>query len=466
MFASSCYSPARILKLVATCSVAKSVIIGITMRMAFNRAVLFLAAIALNAADYKAGLARLIITPEKAMYLSGYANRTHASEGKIHDLWAKALAIEDRKGGRVVIVSTDLVGLPRAITDVAGARVLKEYGLDRARLVINSSHTHTGPLIRGNLPYLFALSQDEQARVDEYSRQLTDKLVAVVGAALGDLAPANLSFGNGVAGFAMNRRTAGGPTDHDVPVLKVTAPDGKLRAVLFGYACHNTTLTGEFYQFSGDYAGFAQIALEKANPGATALFLMLCGADQNPNPRSKLEYAEKHGADLATEVGRVMAGPLQTVRGAILAAFQSVDLEFAIYTRETFEARLKESNLYRVRHAKAMLAMYDQGYPIRRYPYPVQAIGFGKDLTVVALGGEVVVDYVLRIKKEYGSRGIIVAGYSNDVMSYIPSLRVLKEGGYEASGAMLYYGLPGPYNDEVEDRIFRTIGQVMKRIKR
>lgn len=431
----------------------------------------------LSAADYKAGVARLIITPEKPVYLSGYATRTHPSEGRIHDLWAKALAIEDRKGGRVVMVSTDLVGLPRSITDLVAARVLKEYSLDRARLVINSSHTHTGPLIRGNLANMFALSAEEQQRVDEYSRQLTDKLVAVVGAALGDLAPANLSFGNGVASFAMNRRepTATGiknglhprgPTDHDVPILKVTAPDGKLRAVLFGYACHNTTLTGEFYQFSGDYAGFAQIELEKANPGASALFLMLCGADQNPQPRSKLEYAQKYGADLAAEVNRVMTGQVEPVRGAIRAAFQTVDLEFAVHTRQTFESRLKEANVFRVRHAKAMLATYDQGYPIRRYPYPVQAIGFGKDLTLVALGGEVVVDYVLRIKKEYGSKRIIVAGYSNDVMSYIPSLRVLKEGGYEASDAMLYYGLPGPYNDDVEDQIFRTIGQVMKRVKR
>ncbi len=456
----------------------KSVIIGNKMSKRLSRlGLLLLLVIALNAADYKAGMARLIITPEKPMYLSGYANRTHASEGKIHDLWAKALAIEDRKGERVVIVSTDLVGLPRAITDLVAARALKEFGLDRARLVVNSSHTHTGPLIRGNLANMFALGPEEQARVDEYGRQLTDDLVAVVGAALGDLAPANLSFGNGVAGFAMNRReptptgikggvNRSGPTDHDVPVLKVTAPDGKLRAVLFGYACHNTTLTGEFYQFSGDYAGFAQIAIEKANPGATALFLMLCGADQNPYPRSKLEYAEEHGAELSAEVNRVMAGRLQPVRGAILAVFQSVDLEFAIHTREMFETRLKDPNVFRVRHAKAMLATYDQGYPIRRYPYPVQAIGFGKDLTLVALGGEVVVDYVLRIKKEYGSKRIIVAGYSNDVMSYIPSLRVLKEGGYEASDAMLYYGLPGPYNDEVEDRIFRTIGQVMKRVKR
>ena len=433
--------------------------------------------ITLNAADYKAGLARLIITPEKPMYLSGYATRTHASEGKIHDLWAKALAIEDRQGGRVVIVSTDLVGLPRAITDLVAARALKEYGLDRARLVINSSHTHTGPLIRSNLSLMFTLSAEEQSRVDEYSRQLTDKLVAVVGAALGDLAPANLSFGNGVAGFAMNRReptptgikngvNRSGPTDHDVPVLKVTAPDGKLRAVLFGYACHNTTLTGEFYQFSGDYAGLAQIAVEKANPGATALFLMLCGADQNPYPRSKLEYAEKYGSDLAAEVARVTAGPMQPVRGAIRAAFQIVDLQFAVHTRETFESRLKESNVFRVRHAKAMLATYDQGYPIRRYPYPVQAIGFGKDLALVALGGEVVVDYALRTRREYPGETLIVAGYSNAVMCYIPSERVLGEGGYEVVDNMVYYGQPGPLAPGVESGVFQAIHQAMKDVGR
>jgi hypothetical protein len=429
------------------------------------------------AADYKAGVSRVIITPDKPIYLSGYANRTHASEGKVHDLWAKALAIEDRKGGRVVILSTDLVGLPRGITDVVGARALKEYNLDRARLVINSSHTHTGPLIRGNLNLMFELDAEQQTRVDDYSLELTEKLVAVVGAAISDLAPANLSFGNGIAKFAMNRRenTASsvkiglnpkGPSDYDVPILKVSAPDGKLRAVLFGYACHNTTLTGQFYQLSGDYAGFAQIAIEQASPGATALFMMLCGADQNPNPRSTLEHAQKHGADLAAEVNRVLASRLQPVRGAILAAFRTVDLEFAIHTRETFESRLKETNVFRVRHAKAMLATYDQGRPIRRYSYPVQAVQFGKDLTVVALGGEVVVDYALRIKKEFGSKGILVAGYSNDVMSYIPSVRVLKEGGYEAADSMIYYGMPGPYNEEVEDRIFRTVGQVMKRVKR
>ncbi len=439
--------------------------------------VFLLFALPLAAADYKAGIGRILITPDKPIYMSGYANRDHPSEGVIHDLWAKALAIEDHKGNRVVIVTTDLIGLPRSIADIVAARVEKLYGIDRAQLVLNSSHTHTGPLIRHNLEVMFELKPEDSQVVTDYAAALTEKLVMVVGAALKDLAPANVWFGNGHATFAINRREStpngviigenpAGSGDPDVPVLKVTAPDGKLRAVLFGYACHNTTLTGQFYRISGDYAGFAQIAIEEANPGATALFVMLCGGDQNPHPRSALELARQHGGELAAEVNRVLGEKLTRVRGATHAAFQITELGFAPQSREGFEARLQETNVHRVRHAKAMLRLYDDGSPIRRYPYPVQAIQFGKDLTFVALGGEVVVDYALRIKREYGSKGIIVAGYSNDVMSYIPSLRVLKEGGYEADQSMIYYGLPGPYDEQVEDHIMTTVRQVMKRVGR
>jgi len=431
----------------------------------------------LFAASYQAGVATVVITPDEPIYLSGYASRDHPSEGVALDLKAKALAIQDKLGQRTLIVSTDLIGLPRSIADLVAARIEKDYGIGRAHILLNSSHTHTGPLLANNLNLMFELSAHDQEVVERYSRQLTDNLVALAGAAIGDLGPANLWFGNGQAHFAVNRReptpsgikigvNPAGPTEADVPVLKVTGIDGRLRAVLFGYACHNTTLTGEFYRISGDYAGFAQRDIERAHPGATAMFLMLCGGDQNPNPRGTLPLAEEHGATLAAEVMRVLAGKMQPVRGAVRAAFQVVDLDFAYHTRETFTSRLQDPNPVIVRHAQAMLRAYDEGHPIRHYPYPVEAIAFGKSLTVLALGGEAVVDYVLRVKKEYGAKGILVAAYSNDVMSYIPSLRVLKEGGYEANESMLYYGRPGPYADDVEDRIFATIHKVMARVGR
>jgi neutral ceramidase len=432
-------------------------------------------AAALPAADFKAGVARVCITPRTPVWLAGFAARTHPSEGVLHDLWAKALALEDSKGNRAVIVTTDLIGLPHGISDVVAARVEKQYGLDRAALLLNSSHTHSGPLLRGNLELMFDLNAEDKRTIEEYSRKLTDDLVTVVGAALGKLEPADLSFGQGEAGFAANRRqptprgfefgvNPAGPVDHSVPILKAAAPDGRLIAVLFGYACHNTTLTAEFYKISGDYAGFAQLAFEKAHPGATAMFMMLCGADQNANPRSKLELAEKYGQTLAAEVDRVLGGGMRRVRGPIRQTFQIAEPTFAIHTRETFERRLNDPRPVYVRHARYMLKTYDEGHPIRRVLYPVQVLRFGKDLSIVALGGEVVVDYALRLKREYPNENLIVAGYSNDVMCYIPSLRVLKEGGYEAGESMIYYGQPGPFNEDVEEVIFRAIHQALKRV--
>lgn len=443
-----------------------------------NRVVLaaLCALLPLTAADWKAGVARAGITPDGPIMMSGYAARTHASEGKLQDLYAKALALEDSRGGRFVIVTTDLIGLPRTVSDRVAVRVLKDHGLERSRLLLNSSHTHGGPMIRDNLENLYALDQAQMEVIRRYSDRLTDQLVEVVGKALNSMQPADLSAGAGKVDFAINRRSQTpqgmkiganptGPGDHEVPILRVTGADGKLLAVLFGYACHNTTLGGDNYLITGDYAGYAQAALEEARPGTTAMFLMLCGGDQNPNPRGTVEHASSYGKQLAAEVGRVLDGRLDPVKGRLKPAFRMVDLPFASHTREKFEALKSSKDVFIARNAEAMLKTYDAGRPIRQYSYPVQGVAFGKDLYLIALGGEVVVDYDLTIKKRYPGRRVIVAGYSNDVMSYIPSLRVLREGGYEADSSMIYYGLPGPYSEDVEDRILRTVDKVFSRIK-
>ena len=438
---------------------------------------LFLAS-AVFAKGYEAGVERIDITPQHPIWLSGYGNRTHTSTGIRTRLWAKALVIRDERNQGVIIITTDLIGLPRAITDVVSARLSRDHSVPRTGILFNSSHTHTGPLVRANLPTMFDLNGDDLAYVEAYGRELTDKLAQVAAGALGKLAPATLSYGVGEATFAMNRRKLGpkgfiistnpeGPGDHTVPVLRVaSALSGRTIAVLAGYACHNTTLTGEFYELSGDYAGFAQTELEKSNPGTTAMFLMLCGGDQNPEPRGTAALAEQHGQTLAEAVNGLLKRPMQPVNGPIKVAFEQTRLPFAIHTRDMFEAELASKNPSQVRRARAMLKRYDEGDPVRETPYPVQAIAFGKSLTILALGGEVVVDYDLRAKKEYAGRNLIVAGYSNDVMCYIPSLRVLKEGGYEASDSMIYYGQPGPFAEDVEDRIFDAIHRVMSRVSK
>lgn len=436
-----------------------------------------LMASALMAADWKAGVAKMNITPEGSIWMSGYGSRNKPSEGKIHDLWAKAVALEDGKGNRAVIVTTDLIGFPRSVSDQIAAAVLKQYGLDRSRLLLNSSHTHTGPMVAENLRIMFELPPEQEEKIRAYSQHLVQTVVSLVGGAIADLQPADISYGSGTANFAINRRQFNlsnvsigvnreGPVDHSVPVLAVRKPDGTLRLALYGYACHNTTLTGEFYKLSGDYAGFSQIEFEKKHPGAIGMFMLLTGGDQNPNPRSKEDLAIQHGAQLANSVENVLKTKMVPVQGQLRAAFQTTELAFAPRTREDFEQELKDPNKVKVRRAQLMLKAMDERRPINTVTYPVQAIRLGKEVTYVALGGEVVVGYSLRTKKEFPKENTVVAGYSNDVMSYIPTAKVLEEGGYEAVDSMIYYGKPGPFASDVEERIMKTIHSVMRRVGR
>ncbi|MBI5395161.1 MAG: neutral/alkaline non-lysosomal ceramidase N-terminal domain-containing protein [Verrucomicrobia bacterium] len=441
----------------------------------------------LHAADFEAGVAKIKITPPTPFWMSGYANRSNQSVGVVQDLWAKALALRDPQGHRAVIVTTDLIGLHHSVSDEVFARAKKQFKLDRSAVLLTCSHTHSGPVVGLNLNVMFDFSVADKQRVEAYTAGLVDKLVSVIGDSLKDLSPAQLAIAHGSAGFTANRRKVkptgvtmepnpDGPVDHDVPVLRVTAPDGRLRAIFFGYACHNVTISPrpdpelDFYKIYGDYAGFAQLALEKSHPGTEAMFTILCGADQNPNPRGAVEVARQHGESLATAVDRALGAEMRPVRAPIRTAFQSVPLDFAKHTRQTFEDEIKKAEAtkksdskFRKRRAEMMLAAYDKGRPIRQVPLPVQAIRFGQDLTILALGGEVVVDYALRSKREYPNENLIAVGYANDVMCYIPSKRVLKEGGYEVDMSMVFYGQPGPFAENVEERIFRAIHQVMQK---
>lgn len=439
--------------------------------------ILLVMALPLVAGDLQVGVARIKITPEQPIYLSGYAARKKPSEGVKLDIWAKALAFADKKNGKVVLVTTDLIGMSRSISERVGAEVEKKYGLRRAQLMINSSHTHSGPTVRDNLETMFDLTPEQKQAIGVYGNGLVEKLVSVVGAALGDLQPAEVAVGHGTGTFAMNRRLAvngeiknslnpTGPVDQDVPVFRVTTPDGKLRAVLFGYACHNTTLGGDLYLVHGDYAGVAQADFEERNPGVTALFMLLCGGDANPQPRGTYALAEKHGKSLSAEVSRVLGGAMKPVAGPVRSSWQMTELAFAPHTRAQFEAELKGTNWFKQRRAEAMLRAYDAGKPVTTIPYPVQAFRFGKGLTVVGMGGEVVVDYAFRVKKEFPGEDTIVAGYTNDVMSYIVSKRVLKEGGYEPVDSHIYYGNPGPYTEDVEETVMGAVKRALEKVGR
>lgn len=427
---------------------------------------------------WKAGVATRIVTPDEPMWMAGYASRNKPSEGKVHDLFVKALALEDGTGNRLVIVTSDLISVPRPIRDELERQVAERFDLPAAGLMMNCSHTHCGPEIRTTRWSLDGLPPERHALAVAYVKTLQQKLVDVVGDALADLKPARVSYCRARCGFAMNRRTPSvtgfrnfpnpdGPVDHDVPVLRVDAPDGGLRAMLFGYACHNTTLG--IYQFCGDYAGFAQQYLEEAHPDATALFMIGCGGDQNPYPRRTVDLAKQHGRSLANAVEAALQTTPQPLSGELKSAYGMATVEYQTPpSRQALEEKAKSTNKYDRRHAERLLKQLDDEGALRnQYDCPVQVVRFGDTVTMVALPGETVVDYSLRLKRELGSKenapAIWVAGYSNDVFAYVPSRRVLLEGGYEAGGAMRYMTTVlqhGPFAPSVEERIIAVVHEL------
>lgn len=424
---------------------------------------------------WKAGAASAKITPDVMMWMAGYAGRTKPAEGVAQDLFAKALVLEDESGGKLAVITLDLIGVPRSLRLSVAERVKREHGIEPERLLINASHTHCGPELRAARTD----RTDEPARRAEeaaaYTAKLETTLVRLIGEAKHKLAPASLAYSRARCGFAMNRRTPveggfrnfpnpDGPVDHNVPVLRVATAGNKDLAILFGYNCHCTSLG--FQQFCGDYAGYAQEYLQAAHPDAVAMFVNGCSGDQNPYPRGTLELCQTHGRSLATAVEAALTTRMRPLVGEISAAYREIPLSYdKLPTRDDLLAKQKSTAKLDASHATRVLSVLDsEGKLPQDYPYPVQVLRIGGDLTMIALGGEVVVDYSRRLKREIKDPIVWIAGYSNDVMTYIPSLRIWKEGGYEGGDAMKWGSHPTRWSDKAEEHIVDTVHELRRQL--
>jgi putative membrane-bound dehydrogenase-like protein len=412
-------------------------------------------------AEYRAGVAQIDITPKHPIRLNGFGFRRSESEGVTQRIWAKAVALDDGSKDPAMLITVDLLGIPIDIRDELAKRFEKKAGLKKDRLAITATHTHTAPMLKGANPTLFGvpIPKEHLEHIDSYTAEFLDKLEQVGLEALNDMKPGKLSWGIGKVGFAINRRTRGGPTDHDLPVLFVRDLRGKLRAVYTSYACHCVTLSNN--KISGDWAGFAQEAIQDAFPGAVALMSVGCGADQNPSSGvtgDKVEVATLQGKEVADEVKRLAAGYLKPITGKITATVETIELPLApLPTREQWEAKAKRKDAVG-HHARVQLEKLDGGEKLRtKIEYSIQSWRFGDSLAMVFLPGEVVVDYSLRLKRELDGLRLWMNAYANDAPCYIPSERVLKEGGYEGGGAMIYYNVPVPFAPGLEEPIVHTI---------
>jgi neutral ceramidase len=447
------------------------------------------------AQEFRAGTARAKITPEELGWLGGYGHRNRPAEGVAADLWARALALEDNLGHRCILANADIHIFTRRLHQEIVEAARKRFALEPRDVMLVATHTHSGPALpEGFDPIIsWGLDDREMRKLQVAADRIRDQTLDAMARALSNLRPARLSFARGEARFGVNRRvprpdgeyTFGanpeGIADPDVPVLLVESPEGKPLAVLFTYACHNTTIRNGhegFYRYHPDYAGVAAEQIETRLPGSTAIYVTGAAGEIDPQPQGGVDQAERHGKTLAAVVlGTLDRAERRRIRGTLQSAYQEIPLPLdTIPSHEKYLALSKSPGPYRQRHARQILAQMEAGTLPKEVPLPIQIWKFGEDLTLVALAGEVGVDYALRMKRDFGSDRIWPIAYANEVPCYIPSARVLKEGGYEAgwdrdqgpgvpgaTGNILFYGWAAPLAPGVEDRVFNAVKALLDR---
>jgi neutral ceramidase len=429
-------------------------------------------------AAWLAGAARADITPVESVPLAGYGGKTRMSQRVDHPIWLKSLALRDESGATSVLVTADLVGLSDKMIAIIAKNAAEKHHIPRERLILNCSHNHSCPVTEDVLWLYYEFTPQEDAAKDRYTAMVYAKYDEVIGAAIAALAPAELRFDQGLAGLAVNRRRARGPesralggqVDQDVPVIAVKASES-LKAIVFGYSCHTTALGG--LSINGDYAGFAQFELEKTFPGCVAMFVQNCGGDANPLPRIRghdaeaVDLADRYGRILAEAVRQVLAGTMTPLSGPLKVAMGETELPLqeGIPLQE-LKQRLPNLTGMPRREFEHFIRQHETaGGTPDRVRYPIQVWRFGPELTYMALTGETVVDYSLKFKASNGWNTTWVSGYNNDLLSYVPSLRVLREGGYEGVSGMFEYGHRGPYTEAVEDLITAKVAELLAKTR-
>ncbi|WP_114578728.1 neutral/alkaline non-lysosomal ceramidase N-terminal domain-containing protein [Saliphagus sp. LR7] len=404
-----------------------------------------------TAQEWRVGTATADITPDPndPHHLVGFAARDGPMEGVEHDIHARAVAVEDRTGRRLVALSYELLFVFETQRAFLERECTERFDLEPEALFITPSHTHYGPDYDLHEEGLEADYDRDETLVASYRDRVDETLVEVIGEALSDLEPAGLSYTHAQCAIALNRRRPteegiafdprpDGPVDHDLPVLTAETVDGTTKAILFGYACHPTVGMAHSNEVNGDWPGYAMAELEERYPDATALFVIGCAGDQKAYPQGSRELVRGHADTVVTAVERALVTESRPVRGPLRLSADEVGLDIETPLEENGREIGREVTGHR--------------------PYPIQAIGFGTDLTLLSLSGEVLAQFALELKDRFAAP-LWVAAYANNT-GYLPTRRVLAEGGYESWQSFE----DGLYAPTTEGRILSTATALAERV--
>lgn len=423
------------------------------------------------------GIARVDITPETPITLAGFAARSKAETDQIiHRLFAKAIVFGNDAQGPSILIAVDLIGIQWRITREFANRLSTRTAITSDHIVICATHTHGSPEIgnlmntlqcRGDYPakYDFSTSLidlNKLTHIAEYNNILNQKLEEVALAALENRKPALIDWGETQASFAINRRTPGGAVDNSLSLLRITSPDGTIRAVVINYACHGITLGPDVNAIHGDWMGEAQRTIEERHPDVTSFVTIGCAGDAHPRYQGQMQYLKLYGNEISNKIDNLLKLKLIPITSPPTAHLKWVQLPYSSLPDIEQLIELTKDTSIRGYYSRLELEQLLRGKPSQSaLEYPIQVWDFGNQLTMINLGGEVVVDYSKRIKKEFKAQRLWINSYSNDVSCYIPSLRLLHEGGYEADASMYWYNKPAMFGDQIEEIIMDALHEMI-----
>jgi len=419
----------------------------------------------------RAGIARRNITPPVGVDLTGYIGRPGPST-RVHDnITATALILDDGDV-RFGIISLDILGLDLEQDKALRQAISEATGIDQTNLLIACSHTHAGPAIQ--------LLRGCGTPDENYLRWASSQVVETVKEANADLADATLSFTRTESDLAWNRRnwvigagvqqskTSGVITDPEVGAMIVSI-QGKEPVVAFNYACHGVVMGNDNVETSADWIGAARAAIEASPSVGSAFFLQGCCGNINPRLRGTFEEVKNAGDLVAVPLLNAIASAVPINDPRIKVAWRSVELpyqdlppeeeleqEITFHREEIRRMNAEGTAKISVQVAQAMQwwaedslkTMNDGGGPVS-VTIPLQVVKIG-DLLIAAIPGEVFCEFSLAIRK-MNKANVMVVGYANGNIGYVPTAEAFAEGGYETHNAYKYYGIKmiGPESEGI-----------------
>lgn len=412
------------------------------------------------------GIAQIDITPSGPVWLTGYGNRDHKSEGVYQGLRAGAVYLQG-DGDAALVLTADVIGYDVGYAAEAKARLGAATGLLPRQIVLTCTHTHCAPFF-----YPWAMPGEIEV---EYAVFLHDRLAQVAVSAKSRAAAGTVRFSRGSSTFGVNRRVPDGkggvlfapnpdgPMDRHLDTLWFETADGRPLGSLSTFGCHPTSLGG--YLIGGDYPGYLTREIE-AQRGAPALFATGCGGNIRPwyNPggegfaRPTYDELERAGVRMAGEA-------LASEPGAESVTADGLRVDTTIHalpyadrpSRGDLEGHAANSqDPLHQKWARAMLSLMDAGGLPSSCPQEIQILQLSPRMRAVFLGGEVLTEIGQHIKTDLEPSTTMVAAYSNGVVAYVPGEETYDLGGYEVEESHFYYLRPAPLAKDAERLIVAT----------